>query len=253
MDFSKLKRLWKKDEKMSFQGWNFSYLDNRWEEEKLPWDYRSILKKYLKSHYQLLDMGTGGGEFLLSLKHPYENTSVTEAWTPNVKLCEERLSPLGICVCQVFEDTQLPFNDNSFDIIINRHESYSVKEVKRVLKPDGIFITQQVGGNNNEILSRRLIKNFVPKYLKHNLSNAVEEFKENSFEVLGKDEYFPYLHFYDVGAVVYFAKIIEWEFPGFSVDACFNELCRMHEELKEKQYIESYEHRFLIISKNVKG
>ncbi|MEG1255323.1 class I SAM-dependent methyltransferase [Clostridium sp.] len=252
MDCNELKELWKKDEDMSFKGWDFSYLDNRWEDEKLPWEYEDILKKYINCDYKLLDMGTGGGEFLLSLNHPHEKTSVTESWEPNAKLCKEKLSPLGICVCQVYDDNQLQFDDNSFDIIINRHESYSIKEIKRILKPNGIFITQQVGGKNNEILSKRLIENFVSEYSHITLNNALEEFKTNSFEILYKNEYFPYLHFYDVGAVVYFAKIIEWEFSGFSVDGCFEELCKMHEELKQKPYIESYEHRFIVVFRNIK-
>jgi len=46
---------------------------------------------------------------------------------------------------------------------------------------------------------------------------------------------------------VYFAKIISWEFPGFSVDKCFEELCKLNEELKIKGYIESFEHRFIIV------
>lgn len=40
----------------------------------------------------------------------------------------------------------LPYEDESMDIIINRHESYDIYEVYRVLKKGGIFITQQVGG-----------------------------------------------------------------------------------------------------------
>ncbi|WP_242865988.1 class I SAM-dependent methyltransferase [Desnuesiella massiliensis] len=100
-----------------------------------------ILKNYLRADYELLDMGTGGGEFLLSLNYPYSKTAVTEAWEPNVKLCMERLTPLGISVNQVYEDSKLPFKDNSFDMVINRHESYDLKEVKRILKPNGIFIT----------------------------------------------------------------------------------------------------------------
>lgn len=253
MDYSELRELWKKDEEMSFQGWDFSYLCNRWKEEELPWDYKDILKKYLKPYYRLLDMGTGGGEFLLSLNHSYDKTSVTESYEPNVVLCKEKLSPLGICVRQVYEDDKLPFGENSFDMIINRHESYNVKEVKRLLKPDGIFITQQVGGKNNEVLSKRLIKDFSSQYSQINLGNALGELEKNSFDILYKDEYFPYLHFYDVGAIVYFAKIIQWEFPGFSVDNCFSELCQLHEELKEKQYIESYEHRFIVVCKNIKS
>lgn len=56
----------------------------------------------------------------------------------------------------------------------------------------------------------------------------------------------------DVGGIVYYAKVIKWEFPGFSVISSFNELCKMNEELKKKPYIESSEHRFIITTKNVK-
>ena len=36
----------------------------------------------------------------------------------------------------------MPFDDDSFDMIINRHGNYNVKELYRVLKPNGLFITQ---------------------------------------------------------------------------------------------------------------
>ena len=58
------------EENKEFKGWDFSYLDGRIEEEKLPWDYKSFICKYLNKDDMLLDMGTGGGEFLLSLQHP---------------------------------------------------------------------------------------------------------------------------------------------------------------------------------------
>lgn len=45
------------------------------------------------------------------------------------------------------------------------------------------------------------------------------------------------MYFYDVGALVYFAKIIEWEFPGFSVDACFGNLCKLQKELDANGFI----------------
>lgn len=192
-------------------------------------------------------MGTGGGEFLLSLKHPYSNTVVTEMWEPNVKLCKEKLEPLGIEVRQIFNDDDLPFEANTFDFIINRHEAYNIQEVNRILKPNGIFITQQVGGKNNEVLSQTLIKDFNPQYPDNTLDQALKEAAENSFEVIYHNEYFPYLRFKDIGAIVYFAKIIEWEFPNFSVDNCFTALCKLNEELKPKGYIESLEHRFILV------
>ena len=175
MDYGKLIELWREEEKKAFKGWDFSYLQNRWVEEELPWDYRDILIKYLNPDYKLLDMGTGGGEFLLSLNHPYRNTSVTEMWEPNVKLCKEKLEPLGIEVKQVFDDGELPFESDAFDMIINRHESYDIKEVERLLKPNGIFIIQQVGGENNQILSKALIKDFHPSFPENTLDSKLKE------------------------------------------------------------------------------
>lgn len=247
MDYRELKELWKKEEKDTSEGWDFSHLENRCEEEDLPWDYKDILKKYLKPDFKLLDMGTGGGEFLLSLNHPFSNTSVTEKWDPNVKLCEKRLAPLGIEVKQVFDDSKLPFKDEAFDMIINRHESFDIKEVKRLLKPNGIFITQQVGGRNNESLSKALIKDFKPLFSKNTLENNLREIEKDFFEVLYAKEFFPYLRFKDIGALVYFAIKIQWEFPNFSVESCFEELCKLHEEVKSKGYVESTEHRFIIV------
>ncbi|GKU30316.1 class I SAM-dependent methyltransferase [Clostridium folliculivorans] len=247
MDYRELKELWEKEEKDTSEGWDFSHLENRSEEEDLPWDYKEILRKYLKPDFKLLDMGTGGGEFLLSLKHPFSNTSVTEKWEPNVKLCEKRLAPLGIEVKQVFDDSELPFKDEAFDMIINRHESFDIKEVKRLLKPNGIFITQQVGCRNNEGLSKALIKDFKPPFSKHTLDNNLKEIEKNFFEVLYAQEFFPYLRFKDIGALVYFARKIQWEFPNFSVESCFDELCKLHEEVKVKGYVESTEHRFIIV------
>lgn len=249
---NQLKTFLKQEEEKSFQGWDFSYLENRWEEESLPWDYESLVKHYLKQDQLLLDMGTGGGEFLLSLNHPHDKTHVTEAWLPNVTLCQERLAPLGIGVHHVVDDHALSFESNTFDIIINRHEAYCVKEIKRILKPNGIFITQQVGGKNNERLSHLLLDNYNPPYLNLNLLNASKELLDNRFDILQKDEYFPYLRFLDVGAIVYFAKIIEWEFPGFSVEQCFNELEKLNDYIKKNGYYESYEHRFMLIAKNIK-
>ncbi len=249
MHQNKLRALWEKDEQASFKGWDFSYLKRRWESEPLPWDYRTIVQRHLNADYKLLDMGTGGGEFILSLGHPYTQTSVTEMWEPNVKLCKERLAPMGIDVHQVYEDDALPFAYNEFDIIINRHESYDVDEVRRILKPNGIFITQQVGGQNNMGLSQRLIKDFVPLYAHWDLSYATKELANHGFDVVYEVESFPYLRFYDVGALVYYAKVIEWEFPDFSVKRCFDTLYAMHQELKDEPYIESREHRFIVVSK----
>ncbi len=195
-------------------------------------------------------MGTGGGELLLSFKHPYQNTSVTEAYPPNIKLCQEKLTPLGITVYPILDDDKLiNIGDNLFDIVLNHHESYDIKEVKRVLKDNGLFIAQQVGAYNNYDLISYFDENYKIKFPDVTLDKAIKSLEENGFEIIYKNQYFSKNHFLDLGALVYFAKIIKWEFVDFSVERYIDKLEKLNEILKNKGYIESTEDRFMIVAK----
>ena len=246
MDRDHLYALWTQAQQQPIAGWDFSHLDGRMESDPLPWDYRAIVLSRLKPDSRLLDMGTGGGKFLLGLGHPHRLTSVTEGYAPNLALCLERLSPLGIEVKAVQEDKRLDFPAASFDLIINRHEDLSAPEVFRCLKPGGMFITQQVGGGNNHDLAKRLIPGCAPSFPDHTLNANVRLLEAAGFEIIRREEAFPRVRFYDVAALVYFAGIIQWEFPGFSVDTSFEQLISLQEELETTGHIDSTEHRFLI-------
>jgi len=250
MDYTKLKQQWMIDEKAAFYGWDFQYLDNRWEHDPLHWDYKQIIQQYLQDSSLLLDMGTGGGEFLLTLNHPYLLTSVTEGYKPNFDQCQKTLSPLGIDVRMIMDDDHIPFEDSSFDIVINRHESFNIQEVKRILKPEGIFITQQVGGDNDQELVEYLGYGAIKKFAHHHCFKVSQMMMDNGFTIVFQAEDYLKQRFLDVGAIVYYAKIIEWLFPDFSVDKNFAQLCKLHQTLLENGYIECTQHRFIIVGKN---
>ena len=245
-----LKTTWLKDEQQAFSGWDFSYIKDRWIESPLEWDYRAVINKYLQPSHTLLDMGTGGGEFLLTLSHPHTLTAVTEAWPPNIKLCKQKLVPLGIKVYAVNDDAKLPIEDHTFDIVINRHEAYNLREVSRVLKPGGLFITQQVGSHNCSRLEKIINTATTSNNTSFSLETELPTFKDHDFTIIQANQSYPELKFLDVGAVVYFAKIIEWSFPGFSVENNFNQLCKLQEELDKKGAITDLEHRFIIVAQN---
>ena len=98
MDTYDLIAYWHAEEASAkMHGWDFSHIGERYTEETdLPWNYRDCILRYLKPDMKILDVDTGGGEFLLSLEHPCHNISATEAWPPNVELCTRTLLPLGI-------------------------------------------------------------------------------------------------------------------------------------------------------------
>jgi ubiquinone/menaquinone biosynthesis C-methylase UbiE len=123
MNTEQFKELWKQEEAIAhIHGWDFSHIHGRYEEEDvLPWDFRAVIQSYRKDCMKLLDMETGGGEFLLSLHHPNRNTAAIEGYPPNVALCKEVLLPLGIDFQEADGGDRLPFSDRSFDMITNRH------------------------------------------------------------------------------------------------------------------------------------
>lgn len=245
-----LKRFWKGEEEHSFQGWDFSYINNRTEEEEIPWNYREIIERLINNESVMLDMGTGGGEFLIALNPKAKKVCATEGYAPNVELSRKRLEPMGIQVTQVFEDEHLGFEDETFDLVINRHEAFDLNEVKRILKKDGIFITQQVGCENNKELSRFLLdKEFVSEG--DSLSKVLEKCRENDLEVLESKEAFLKNYFLDIGALVYYAKIISWEFPEFTVEKCFHKLLELQGLIEKGENVIGIEHRYLLMVKKI--
>lgn len=61
-------------------------------------------------------------------------------------------------------------------------------------------------------------------------------------------ECFRPIRFFDVGALVWFARIIEWEFPGFSVDANLDRLLNAQRILERDGCIKGRIHRFLLMA-----
>ena len=246
-----MRSLWKKEESCAqIRGWDFSHIDDRCKDEQdLPWDYAETIHSILKNEMMLLDYDTGGGEFLLSLHHPYENTAATEGYPPNVMLCRERLLPLGIDLRECSDASHIPFDDGTFDIVINRHGDFDPSEIKRLLRPGGYFITQQVGDDNDRDLVLAVLPDVERPFPHANLTEQRKAFEDIGFEIIKADEAFRPISFYDVGAFVWFARIIEWEFPGFSVDRCFDRLLKIQETIDRTGKFTGTTHRYLIAAR----
>ena len=252
MTDAELLKKWKDEEVVfNLKGWDFSHLAGRWDSPNPPWDYRMIIKSYLKDSDILLDMGTGGGEILLTIGHPYENTYVTEAYAPNLELCKSKLSPLGVTVAQTFEDDKLPFWDEHFDFIINRHESFDLSEVNRVLKHGGYFFTQQVGNRNFHELASILNDGDVTDYPNHAIANYADTLTQLGFKVIIRDEVGLPNKFFDVGAVIFYAKAIAWEIYDFSVETHFDKLCKIQREIDKNGFFHVTGPRFLLAARKL--
>lgn len=229
------------------KGWDFSDIENMTETEALPWSYRDKVFSFLKPEDQLLDMGTGGGEFLITLRHPYAQTSVIEDWDPNYSICSVRLGSKGIRVERSGDNGSLPFEREFFDLVLNRHAFYQVDEVKRVLKYGQYFITQQVGAENNRILAEALQGRRGTTTPLHNLENEILRFKQADFRILYKNQAYVRERYMDIRAVCFYAENIPWEFPDFSIEQSIDALYRIYQTIQTQGYFESEAHRFIII------
>ncbi|UCB43180.1 MAG: class I SAM-dependent methyltransferase [Dehalococcoidales bacterium] len=238
-----------------FTGWNFEYLTKtgRMVEAPVKWNYYNVVFPYLLRAEAMLDMGTGGGEILSGFVPLPPSTYATEQYKPNVTVARERLEPLGVKVFEIEEEkeppfnTNLPFDDEFFDLIISRHEAYYPRELMRVLKPEGTFITQQVG-SIGVINLKQFLTEKAETVSNWNLYSAVEELKSARFKILEQQEDIQFYRFYDVGAIAYFMKAIPWIIEDFRIDKYKDRFWELHLQIQEREFYDTPLHRFIIVA-----
>lgn len=165
---------------------------------------------------------------------------------PNLELARERLGPLGVEVIEVSltKDDPLPFEDDAFDLVLNRHSGMNHAEVGRILALGGAFLTQQV----HRLWAWDLLVVFG---VEPQLPNATPEYHMARLEAAGLiidcvEEWTGDLVFTDVGAIVYYLRAVPWLVPGFSVDTHFDHLLHLQRQMEERGRL-TFEARLYLI------
>lgn len=238
------------DAERPFSGWDFSSMADRMTSGPLAWSYSSKILPYTRQAKSLLDMGTGGGEFLASLVPLPNRTYATEGYPENVLVAKQRLEPLGVQVVETQEEGALPFSELTFELVINRHESYDPAEVFRVLIPGGYFITQQVENRNNATLRFLLTGNERVAGQKQTSFDAdVRTIESVGFVVEERHETLTYMRIFDIGALVYYLNAIPWVVPGFSIQTHRAQLRQIHAKILETGYLDDDLHRSFLVAR----
>ncbi|MBN1219150.1 MAG: methyltransferase domain-containing protein, partial [Anaerolineae bacterium] len=228
--------LWQAAARQPFSGWDFSYLADKWLEEKPPWSYEAMARELMaQAQEAVLDLGTGGGEKLLGFKDVFPpRVAATEGYPPNLRLARERLEPLGVEVVEsdgsLFEI--LPFANEAFDLVLDRHTGFNIAEVERMLAPGGMFLTQQVDGRNLNDLSAAF--DCEQPWTYFTLDFVLEKIKETKLIVEVAQEWTGKLIFKDIGAMVYYFKAVPWIVENFSVERNFDHLLALQQRLEQK-------------------
>jgi len=236
-------------------GWDFSWLNGRATETRPSWGYSGLVARRLATVAAALDLETGGGELLARMAALPRLMVATEAWPPNVIAAKNRLRAQGAHVVQVGVGRALPFASKTFDLVISRHglggRSRSADarrywtETARVLRPAGSFVSQQVGGKTMEEL-RHALGEPTPARPHWGPAMAREVIEQAGFEITDIREEFPRTEFFDVGAIVYYLRLVFWIVPDFSVDRYRSSLLRLHDHIEETGSFVAHAHRFLV-------
>jgi hypothetical protein len=215
-----------------FTGWDFSWLDARSSTTALPWSYDAEVAALSAHATTLLDLGTGGGEWLSRLNPRPARTVATECWPPNVGVAADTLRPLGVPVvqCDGAPDNMsaaavrpgqaglLPFRERAFDLVVSRHEAFRADEVNRVLTKRGTFVTQQVDYHSDDDL-HELLGLDPPETAASWLPLATRQLTSAGLVVRTAIAGESIMRFDHIGAVVYYLKVLGWAVPQYRLDA----------------------------------
>ena len=197
-------------------GWDFSSLQA--EEVPPPWRFSDIVRAYLDGSQLVADLGTGGGEAFLHLAPDFHRgfglDNSTDRLGEATKLAQDRGAHNVTFVSA--NSVTLPFPNSSLDVVLARHADYAPTEVARVLKPGGVFATQQMGDNDTANIFDTFGWGTYGGYWRARFQSegrvyvptpeTARQFTSLGCSVVKLDEYDLPLYFKDVEALVFYLK-----------------------------------------------
>ena len=232
-----------------FSGWNFTYLKStsRMHEAPLPWNYYLLALKHLYMANTVLDLGTGGGEFFSQFPLQNKRAFATERYAPNVAVAKHKLERLGVQVIGLEKNEDIQLEQNMLDLILCRHEAYQEDEIYALLTKYGVFITQQVGGDNNKEFHSILGSERQQPLLY--LEQVEANLKDAGFYIEYSNEVKTYTRFYDIGAVLFYLDALAHQIPITTPNQYELGIREIEAIIDENGYYDVTCHRLIVVAK----
>jgi SAM-dependent methyltransferase len=227
--------------------WDFTWLDGRAVEDRPSWRYFDRVVERVAGVSALLELQAGVGAMIGSLPRLPGMAAATEGFAPSVAAAEPRLRSRGVHLVVTSTATPgLPFAAGTFDLVVSRHPvEVWWAEIARVLRPGGTYFAQHVGPHSLRPLSEALMG---PRPHGSERDTEVERRAAEAAGLVVRSMRLehPRTAFHDVGAVVYFLRLVPWIVPGFTVPAYREPLRRLHAHIVRHGAFETTASRTLV-------
>lgn len=228
-----------------FSGWDFAHLGVRPLGPRPAWDYVEMVRERGTGCRKVLDLGTGGGELLASLRDELPAMVVaTEEWDRNAPIAFRRFSQLGVHLVHA-KSLRLPFANATFDLVIDRHEEFDPEEVARVLVAGGTFVTQQVGRHDWKEL-----RGHVPRMT--DFADLQVEYTK-ALTLLGWEvqsrEWDQRVAYPSLGEFVFMLAVAPWTIPDFELMRDLDALLAFESDHTTEDGLVVTECRFLVVGR----
>lgn len=222
-------------------GWDFTWLEGRAVEARPSWHFREKVARRAATANAMLELSCGDGALVASLPHKPPLVVATEGYPPNATIAGGRIDNLVET-----RDNDLPLRDESFDLVTCRHPIVAHwGEIARVLEPSGAYVAQHVGAGSGRELTNWFMGPQPISMARHH-DRARRAATSVGFDVVDlRAEHLP-MTFADVGAVIYFLRLVVWIVPDFSVERYRDRLRALHDHIEKHGPFQATSARFFI-------
>lgn len=233
----------------SMNGWDFSRV--KAVSEGVKWDFFNEVALRCTPTDLLLDIGTGGGERLLSIADccllligidqsqnmiQSANANSLKSKKPNIRFLH-------------MDAEHLEFPRRFFDVVSCRQSPFNANEIAKVLTEEGVFLTQQVSEHDKLNLVQAFGRNRTPDEDGTLLTKYVSDLTQAGFSDIQTKEYDAAEYYATYEDLLFLLKHTP-TIPGFGEwDQDFDILQQFIEDHQTAQGIRTNSKRFMIIAR----